>query len=249
MELLNVIIDKKNIAYKNNFSKINNPKITIVFLCGFMSDMEGTKSQHLQNFCTQKNLGYLCFDYSGHGQSSGNILDGCISDWLNETVTMVKKHTTTPVILVGSSMGGWLSLLAALELSEKVVGILNIAPAVDFTEILMWDLFSEEEKKTLLSEGLVRIEKASGAIYNITKKMIEDGRKHLLLTKGINLDIPIILLHGLNDNIVPVRVSLALIDKLTSDQSTLIISKSADHRMSSPQDLDLISDSVAKIIK
>ena len=247
-QLNKIVIDGKNIAYKSNFSKINNVSITIVFLCGFMSDMEGTKSQYLESLCTKKKLGYLSFDYSGHGSSSGLITDGCISEWTHEAISVIEHCIKSPVVLVGSSMGGWIALLVALKMQERIVGILNIAGAIDFTELLMWDSFSEQERIDLIKNGLVETERGS-CRYNITRKLVEDGRSNLLLSDKIEVNIPIFLLHGSRDDIVPVSMSLTLAAKLTSENVRVIISKNSDHRMSSEQDLKLLGESLIQLLE
>ena len=237
----------KNIAYKDNFSKTKDKSCSVVFLCGYMSDMEGTKSTYIEDFCTENNLGFLALDYSGHGSSSGDILDGCISEWYQEAIVVIESKISTPVILVGSSMGGWISLLVTLKLKEKVVGILNIASAVDFTEDLMWEEMIREEKAELIDQGVVKVKKGDRE-YKITKKLIEDGRKNLLMRSKIPIDIPVILLHGMQDDVVPVNLSIKLAEQLQSQEVRVILSKQSDHRMSSEKDLEEIGKCLLSLI-
>jgi esterase/lipase len=238
---------RNNIAYKDNFSKVKNPEITIVFLCGYMSDMEGAKSLFLEEVCTQNNLGYLAFDYSGHGKSSGDFLDGSISEWTEESIEIINKLVETPIIPIGSSMGGWISLLISLQLKNKVKGIINIASAVDFTENLMWNTFTENQKIALENENKITINRG-GYDYCVTKKLIEDGRENLLLNGEISIYVPVILLHGMRDESVPVENSIKLAAKLSSKNVQIIISKDSDHRMSEEPDLQLLGESLLKLL-
>lgn len=240
-------ISEHNIAYKNNFLKVKNAKITVVFLCGYMSDMEGTKAEFLNEFCTKNGIGYFAFDYSGHGSSSGDIKNGTISQWSGEAIHIIERFVTTPVILVGSSMGGWISLLTALKLQDKVKGIVNIAGAPDFTEDLVWEDLTEEQKKTLEEKGEV-VTYRGECEYCITKDFIEDGRKNLLLRGEIPLDVPVVLMHGAQDEIVPVDVSMKVMENLSSDNVKIVIKKNSDHRMSSDEDLQLLKESVSELL-
>ncbi len=249
MQHLQIKLGKHNIAYKSNFSKLKNSDITIVFLCGYMSDMEGTKSLFLEEFCTQNNLRYLAFDYSGHGKSSGNLMHGSISEWTEESIEIIKQLAETSIIPIGSSMGGWISLLVALKLKGKVKvkGIINIASAVDFTENLMWGALTDDQKVIIEKENKVTIGRG-GYDYCITKKLIEDGRENLLLNREIPIDVPVILLHGMRDDSVPVENSIKLAEKLSSKDVQVVISKDSDHRMSEEADLQLLGSSILKLL-
>ncbi|MCH9753743.1 MAG: alpha/beta hydrolase [Alphaproteobacteria bacterium] len=242
-----IIFNNKNIAYKNNFSKVKNPYRTIVFLCGYMSDMDGTKSLFLEDFCTENNLGYVALDYSGHGKSSGDFFEGSISEWTKESLAVINELVKTPMILIGSSMGGWISLLVAIKLKKKVAGIINIASAVDFTEVLMWDSFTEKQKFDLMGKGKINIERG-GSDYCITKKLIEDGRKNLLLKKIIPIDMPVVLMHGFRDESVPIEISVKLAEQLSSKNVKVILVKDSDHRMSEQSDLKLLAIEVTELV-
>jgi len=242
-----IVFNKKNIAYKNNFSKVKNPFRTIVFLCGYMSDMEGTKSIFLEELCTKENLGYVALDYSGHGKSTGDFFEGSISEWTQESLAVIDALVETPMILIGSSMGGWISLLVSLKLKKKVVAIINIASAVDFTEGLIWDELTKKQKSILMKKGKVDI-KRGGSDYRITKKLIEDGRENLLLNKKILINIPVILMHGLCDKSVPVENSLKLAEKLSSKDVKIVLVKKSDHRMSEGHDLKLLGKELLELV-
>jgi uncharacterized protein len=247
MQYLKTKIGKHNIAYKANFSKVKNSELTIVFLCGYMSDMEGAKSLFLEEFCTKNNLSYLAFDYSGHGKSSGDFMDGSISEWAEESIEIINKLVETPIIPIGSSMGGWISLLVALQLKNKVKAIINIASAVDFTENLMWNKLTDNQKIILENDHKVTIDRG-GYDYCVTKKLIEDGRENLLLNGEIPVDVPVVLLHGMRDDSVPVENSIKLAEKLSSKDVRVFISKDSDHRMSGESDLKLLGESLLKLV-
>ena len=176
----------------------------IVFLTGFKSDMTGTKASVLDEFCHARGLGFLRFDYSGHGASSGDFLDGTISRWFGDALAAFDRLTEGPQILVGSSMGGWIMLLLALARPERVNGLIGVAPAPDFTEALIWPSLSESDRGKLLRDGkLEQPSDYSPEPYVITRALIEDGRRNLLLNNTIAIDAPVRLLHGLNDRDVP----------------------------------------------
>lgn len=247
MHISKLIIDDKNIAYKNNLSKVKSPSITIVFLSGFMSDMEAKKSKYIEEYCNKKSIGFLALDYSGHGSSSGTIVDGCISDWAHEANTVINYCIKTPVIIVGSSMGGWISLLVALR-NNRVKGLVSIANAVDFTEDLMWKQMTKNQQKKLMEDGSIKYRKRAST-YHVSKKLIEDGRNNLLLKKKIPLSIPVFLLHGFLDNVVPIENSIKLSKKLSTKNVTLILAKDSNHRMSSELDLGLLESSIERLLQ
>ena len=228
-------------------SKVKSPKITVVFLCGYMSDMEGTKSECLNDFCTESGLGYFAFDYSGHGSSSGDVKKGSISQWSQEAIYMVESFVKTPVILVGSSMGGWISLLTALKLKGKVQGILNIAGAPDFTEDLIFAEFTEDDKKQIKEKGEVTVYRGE-CEYCISNDFIEDGRNNLLLRDNISIDCPVVLLHGMQDEVVPIETSMTVMEKLSSEKVKAIVKKNSDHRMSSEEDLQVLKKEIQELV-
>ena len=214
----------------------------VVFLTGFMSDMTGTKALHLQDRCAERGQAFLRFDYRGHGASSGAFADHCIGDWAEDAVTVLDRLTEGPQILVGSSMGGWIMLLAALARPARVAGLIGIAPAPDFTEELIWGNMPAAERDILLNDG--RLEQPSDHgpdPYIITRKLIEDGRGRCLLGGRIALDCPVRLLHGMRDADVPWRTSPRLADALSGEDVRIELIKQGDHRLSDPGALDRLS--------
>jgi pimeloyl-ACP methyl ester carboxylesterase len=222
----------------------------IVFLSGFKSDMTGTKASALDEICHARGLGFLRFDYSGHGASSGDFIDGTISRWFSDALAAFDRLTEGPQILVGSSMGGWIMLLVALARPERIKGLIGLAPAPDFTEHLIWWNLSEEERTRLLNDGkLEQPSEYSAEPYVITRALIEDGRKHLLLDGTIAIDAPVRLLHGLDDRDVPHQVSLRLQSRLKSRDVVLQLIKDGDHRLSRPQDIARLSAAVDELVQ
>lgn len=220
----------------------------VVFLGGFKSDMTGTKAQDLQAWAIAQGRAFLRFDYSGHGQSSGDFLDGAIGDWAQDAMAVIAALTTGPQILVGSSMGGWIALLVARAMPERVCGLVGVAAAPDFTEDLMWALFTPAERAAMESQG--RVEQPSeydDQPYVITRRLIEDGRAHLVLRDPLALPFPVRLLQGTADTDVPPSVALRLLDHAESPDLRLVLVKGADHRFSTPECLALIRDSIAAI--
>ncbi len=210
-----------------------------VFLGGFMSDMTGTKATALEVFCRERGRAYLRFDYRGHGASEGAFADGTIGLWTEDALAAIDALTDGPVVLVGSSMGGWIMLNAALERPERVVGLLGIAAAPDFTERMMNEEFDAPTRAALMRDGLVRVPSDYGdEPYAITRALIEDGRRHLLLGAPIPIRCPVRLIQGMADTAVPWRTALAIAERLESRDVEVTLVKSADHRLSDPPDLD-----------
>lgn len=219
----------------------------VVFLGGFKSDMTGTKAVHLQAWAEATGRAFLRFDYSGHGQSSGDFLDGCIGDWAEDAMAAIAGLTTGPQILVGSSMGGWVALLVARAMPERVAGLVGIAAAPDFTEDLMWAQFTDAERAALATGRLEQPSDYSDAPYVITQKLIEDGRNRLVLRDPLPLPFPVRLLQGTADTDVPPAVALRLMERADSPDLRLVLVKGADHRFSTPDCLDLIVAGIAEI--
>jgi pimeloyl-ACP methyl ester carboxylesterase len=214
----------------------------VVFLGGFRSDMGGTKALALQDWASARGRAFLRFDYSGHGESSGAFEDGCIGEWFADALAAFEALTEGPQILVGSSMGGWIALLLARARPDRVAGLVGIAAAPDFTEDSLWSGMTGAERATLAAEG--RIERPSDyseGPYVFTRKLVEDGRTHLVLRAPLPLACPVRLLQGTEDADVPPSVALRLLDHATGPDIRLTLVKGADHRFSSPQCLDLLS--------
>jgi pimeloyl-ACP methyl ester carboxylesterase len=210
----------------------------VVFLPGFRSDMTGDKALALETMCKARGQAFLRFDYTGHGASSGEFVEGSIGDWSRDAIMAIEALTDGPLLLVGSSMGGWIMLLAALEMRERIAGLVGIAAAPDFTETLMWANMSEDVRTELVDNGVIY----QPSDYDpeptpITMRMIEDGRKHMLLGGPITLDCPVRLIHGQRDPDVPWEWSERIADAVTSEDVEVIFVKAGDHRLSEPHDL------------
>ncbi|PPR10828.1 MAG: hypothetical protein CFH41_01404 [Alphaproteobacteria bacterium MarineAlpha11_Bin1] len=237
--------DGTTIAYR----QIDGKAPRIVFLGGLMSDMQGTKAINLENYCRAAGCGFTRLDYSGHGESSGEFRDGTISDWLADVLAVIDQCTDGPLVLVGSSMGGWIMLLTALARPDRVVGLIGIAAAPDFTRDLMWGKFNEEVKNTLIRDGVYYAPSESGdEPYIITMKLIEDGRDHLLLDKSIPLNCSVRLLHGMRDESVPWMTSARLAEKISSEDVKIFLVKDGDHRLSRDQDIVYLTSILEELL-
>jgi pimeloyl-ACP methyl ester carboxylesterase len=224
----------------------------VVWLGGFRSDMRATKATALDDWAAEAGRAVVRFDYSGHGESGGEFTAGTISRWLEEALAVITAKTQGPAILVGSSMGGWLALLAALRLKaeqpEQVpAGLVLIAPAVDFTERLMWDVLLEDARRELETTGAFLRPSLYGDPYPITRGLIEDGRKHLLLGGAIEPGCPVHILQGMDDPDVPWRHVLQTVEHLPGEAVTLTLIKDGDHRLSRPEDIERLIAAVAAI--
>ena len=242
--------DGNYIAYTRHCpdqSEVKN-NCELLFCNGFMSDMTGNKANFLRDFGVEEHFTITTFDYFGHGLSSGDFNRGTISIWLDNLLTVIDEVTSGPLILIGSSMGGWLMTLAALQRPIRVKALLGIAIAPDFTEELIWKkMLSEESRNQLINEGTIDIpsEYAEHGFISISRELIEDGRKHTLLDNPISIDIPIHLVHGTEDQEIPWKTSYNYLENVRSQDITLSLIKGGDHRLSSPNNLSHIS----KIIK
>jgi len=217
----------------------------VVFLGGFRSDMSGSKAMFLEEWARRSGRAFLRFDYSGHGQSGGEFVDGAIGDWAKDARAALDALTDGPQILVGSSMGGWIALLLARAMTERIAALVGIAAAPDFTEDSMWDGFDPGQRAALLAEGQVALpSEYSDEPYIITRRLIEDGRARLVLRDPLSLPFPVRLLQGSDDTDVPVSVALRLFDHAVSPDLRLTLVKGADHRFSSPECLSLITDTI-----
>lgn len=214
----------------------------LVFLGGFRSDMTGTKALALKDWAAARGRAYLRFDYAGHGASDGRFEDLGIGDWFADARAVLTARTAGPQVLVGSSMGGWIALLLARAMPERVAALVGIAAAPDFTEDLMWARFTPAERAALRDRGFVAQPSAySSEPYVITRRLIEGGRDHLVLRSALDLPFPVRLLQGTADADVPVSVALRLLDHATGPDIRLTLVKGADHRFSSPDCLRLIA--------
>ena len=235
----------REIAYHQTFGK----GIGIVFLGGFKSDMEGTKAIFLENWAINNNRPFIRFDYSGHGESSEKFIDGCIGDWKQDALEIINGLTEEPQILIGSSMGGWISLLLCRDIPEKVCGMLGIAAAPDFTEDSMWTSFSDVQKESLSKNGYIELPSEYDDPYLITKKLIEDGRDQLVLKSPLELSFPCRFLQGTADVDVDISVALRLINHVSGSDIRLTLVKDADHRFSNQDNLRLICKTIHSVTK
>lgn len=230
------------------YHKTEGSEPGVVFLGGFKSDMEGSKAIYLEDWAKANNRAFLRFDYSGHGQSSGNFLDGCIGRWARDAVTAITELTNGPQLLVGSSMGGWISLLVYLAVPEKVAAFVGIAAAPDFTEDSMWEGFDSDQLQALQETGQVSLPSDySDEPYIITKKLIEDGRNQLVLRTPLNMKIPVHLLQGTADTDVDISVALRILSHMSGEDIRLTLVKGADHRFSTEACLKLLQQTITDI--
>ena len=221
----------------------------VVFLGGFRSDKEGTKALYLEEWAQRRNRAFLRFDYSGHGGSSGDFLDGCIGDWFEDARAIIEALTEGPQILVGSSMGGWIALLLARAIPEKVAGLVTIAAAPDFTEDAMWASFGTDQRRQLEADGQVALPSDySEEPYIVTRRLIEDGRQQLVLRTPLTLPFPTRFLQGTADTDVDMSVALRLLQHASGDDMRLTLVKGADHRFSDADCLALIAQSVEDVL-
>ncbi|MCA8927376.1 MAG: alpha/beta hydrolase [Alphaproteobacteria bacterium] len=219
----------------------------VVFLGGFMSDMEGGKALHLEAMCRERGQQYTRLDYRGHGQSGGVFAEAGISDWAGDAAAVIEAACGGPQVLVGSSMGGWIMLLLANRLGARVQGLVGIAPAPDFVLRMEADL-SPEQKAELASQGYTtRPTEYSDEPYTISRRLIEDGKRNLVLTHGHGFAGPVRILHGMEDDAVPWQESLGLMARLASDDVRITYVKGGDHRLSEPDQLALLDAAVCEV--
>lgn len=220
----------------------------IVFLGGFMSDMAGTKAVALEAWGKSQGRPFLRFDYSGHGQSEGAFTDGSIGEWAEDAQAAIEALTDGPQILVGSSMGGWISLLLTGRMAAKVAGLVGIAAAPDFTEDSMLAGFSSTQIVEMEESGVVLLPSDYGDPYPITAKLIDDGRNNLVLRTPLPLPFPVRFLQGTHDTSVTRSVALNLLDHADGDDVRLQFVKGADHSFSSPECMEIIQSAILEVL-
>ena len=230
------------------YHKTNGSGPGVVFLGGFMSDMGGTKAVHLEAWCKSQGRAFLRFDYSGHGESSEAFVDGCIGDWAEDAYQAVTQLTDGPQVIIGSSMGGWISLLLSKRCPEKFAGLVTIAAAPDFTEDGFWATFNDDARQVLSTEGVVNVPSDYGDPYPITKRLIEDGRDQLVLRSPLELPFPTRFLQGDLDEDVSVETANKLFAHVTGPDIRLVLLKNADHRFSDEEGLQLIEDATNNVL-
>jgi pimeloyl-ACP methyl ester carboxylesterase len=225
----------------------------LFWLGGFNSDMQGTKAIAVDAWAAERNRACVRFDYSGHGESGGAFIEGTIGRWLEESVAVFEQFCAGPQVVIGSSMGGWLALLLAREMARRsasqasLAGLVLIAPAPDFTEELMWKGFSPAARQEIETKGMWLRPSEYGEPYPITRKLIEEGRNHLLLGSAIDVGCPVRILQGAQDPDVPWRHAFALAHRLPVDDVVLTVIQDGDHRLSRPQDIARMIAAVAEM--
>lgn len=215
----------------------------VIFCGGFNSSMNGQKALALEAVCAKENIPYTRFDYSGHGDSGGAFTDGSIDAWLSDTLCVI-DHIKTPAkqIFIGSSMGAWIAVLAAIQRKERLAGLITIAAAPDFTERLMKKRFNQQQLNELKQQGQILMPSKydDGSPYPITNKLIEESRQHCVLGASVELNVPVRMLHGTNDTDVPYALSIELLNTLTATDTQLTLIKDGDHRLSEPAHLEVL---------
>lgn len=229
------------------YAKTEGNAPTIVFLSGYKSDMEGTKAVHLEFWAKVQGRAFLRFDYSGHGVSGGVFEEGCIGDWARDAQAVIEATCNGPVVLVGSSMGGWIASLMTQRLAH-VVGFVGIAAAPDFTEDGFWAGFTDDQRRQVMQDGQVMVPSDYGDPYIITRRLIEDGRDNLVMRTPLHMPYPVRLIQGTEDTAVSRETALRLLDHIDGPDVKLTLVKGADHRFSDPQNLRQIEDAILDVI-
>ena len=217
----------------------------VVFLGGYASDMTGTKASFLDRWCAERGRAYLRFDYSGHGQSSGEFEDGTIGSWAGDALAAIDALTEGPQILVGSSMGGWIMLIVALARPERIRGLVGIAAAPDFSQDL-WFGLGADQRRTVERRGAVTLDE-DGEPLLVTRDFIAEGRKHLMLRGPLTIACPVRLLQGMRDTAVPWQTAVTLADRLTGHDVVVELIKDGDHRLSRDEDLARLAAAVTEL--
>ena len=231
------ITKTKKIRYISNIYKNS---LCIVFLHGFMSDLEGEKPRALLNFAKKNKVSFLALEYSGHGKSSGKFIDGNISKWSEQTSKLIRKKTKgSNLILVGSSMGAWISLKQFEIFKNRIIGFLGVGAAPEFLEHIMWKKFSKKMKKETIKKGIYNL-KHGDYEYPITYQLIKDGRKNKVLNKKINLKIKVTMVHGEKDEAVPVSYSRKVLRLFPNAHKKINVIKNGNHSLSNKRGLKII---------
>ena len=217
----------------------------VVFLGGFRSDMSGTKAAHLDAWARDAGRAYLRFDYSGHGLSGGAFADGTVGRWTDDALAVLDAHRRPPCVLVGSSMGAWIMIRVALARPDMVAGLVGVAAAPDFTEDLLWPRLDATQCRAIRDTGLVEVPSLYSEEPDIyTRALFEDGRASRVLTGELPLNVPLRLIHGSHDELVPWNQAARLMNAVTSRDATLTLVKGGDHRLSEPRDLKRLTETL-----
>ncbi len=244
-----VTINGIKISYLYRPRLRKGPKVSIIFLSGYQSNMLGTKAIFLDTLSKRIGYEYLRFDYSGHGLSEGKIERQLLSDWVNEAYFLIKKKLEHPLIIVGSSLGGWIAFILLKRFQKRILGVIGIGAAPDFTNDIINNL-SSIQKKRYIDKGYVSIKNDyGGKPYKFTRKFIEDSKKYFVLLKNLEVNTKIVLLYGLQDSAVKLETQIRLLKLLKVKNAKLTILNNSGHRMSSSLDLDLLEKTIKNIIK
>ncbi|MDC0864489.1 alpha/beta hydrolase [Rickettsiaceae bacterium] len=253
MNILYTKNQEKSIAY-NKFVTTNEKDTYIIFHHGLMSNMKGKKSMYIENYCKKQNYNFIRFDNFGHGESSGKLTEQNISSWVEGLDIVIDNLTgDAKVILIGSSMGGWVTMLNAIkrDSSKKIMGIIGLSPALDFTKELVWDKLTKSQQNTLKEQKICELKSTNpecAELYPISYDLITNGKEHLLLQDTIKITCPVHLIHGMQDIDVPHTISERTMEKITSNRAVLKLIKDADHRLSREEDFHIICNSIEEII-
>lgn len=250
-----------NILYSKNkqkfisYHKLNALKKkapSIIFHHGLMSNMNGAKALYIEDYCKEKGYNFIKFDNFGHGNSSGKFIDQTITSWLEGLSLVIDNLCDGPFILVGSSMGGWITMLKSMEKPQKIIGMIAISAAPDFTEELMWNKITKEQQADLIKNGLTNItgsDSNCNNTYPVSYQLIIDGRKYLLLNKkSIDISCPVHLIHGMKDIDVPYSISERAAATIIANEIILKLIKGANHSLSRQEDLIVICNSIEEIL-
>jgi len=238
-----------SLAYSKTVGLASNRLPGIIFLPGFMSDMNGEKALSVENFARERGQPFVRFDYFGHGNSSGDFADGHIGIWLKDTLAILDELTEGQQLLVGSSMGGWLMLLTAIYRPQRIAGLIGIASAPDFTEDLLTKELTSEQLLEVQEKGFTTSPSKFGNDYIYSRALFDEGRKHLVLRDKIAVHCPVRLLHGLKDEVVPWQTALTIQQKLVGTDVRIIFVKNGDHRLSTALDLECLVDTLDIFVK
>ncbi len=239
--------NKEQIRYK--LIKGKKP-VTIIFLHGFMSDMTGKKIKSLSKISLKQNVSFLTFEYTGHGKSSGILSNYGIQDWVNQSKEIIEKVVKTKnIILIGSSMGGWIASCLVKKIKKKIKGLIGIAAAPDFTKDIMWKSFSKKIKSIIGNGNIYQLPNKHNSFYPISKKLIDGGKSSLILAKKIKCNFPVRLFHGLKDETVSPKFTIRLSKTLQSKDTIVFFQKNGDHSLSKKNDLKKIKKELTDLIK
>jgi pimeloyl-ACP methyl ester carboxylesterase len=240
------LADGRTLAYCLTEGKLPG----VVFCGGFKSDMTGSKAMALEAFCKQRGQRFVRFDYTGHGQSSSAFVDGTIGAWKQDALDILDHIATGENVIVGSSMGGWIMLLVALARKKQVKGLVGVASAPDFTEDLIWELMTDEQREDMKTKGVIHMPSCYGEDpYPITRNLIDEARNHRVLDQlVIDIDVPVRLIHGTKDDDVPWQFSQVLMEKLASKDVCLRLVKDGGHRLSEPDQLEMMCQLLSEVL-